>query len=388
MPTERLYYTDAYLTRFRARIVERADHGRRVYLDRSAFYPASGGQPFDRGTLGGANVIDVVDEGERVAHILSTPLDDATGELEGVVDWTRRFDLMQQHTAQHLLSAVFADRLGWPTVSVHFGDDSSTLDLETGAIEAEAIRRAEREANALVTENRPVTVSFEDAAIATGLRKASERSGTLRLITIANLDRSACGGTHVRATGEIGAILLRRVERVKKQVRVEFLAGQRAVRRARLDYELLAVLAAGFSAPADELPALVEGARGQAKEAESARKQLAERLAEYQVRELHAATTPGEDGIRRIAYQAGMGDDLRALGQAAAALPRCTFLATRDAPPTVLLAASADSGVDAGAALKTALAEAGGRGGGSPRLAQGTLPDPAALAMLAARLGE
>lgn len=385
MPTERLYYTDAYLTRFTATVAELADGGTRAYLDRTAFYPTSGGQPFDTGILGGIPVLDVVDEGDRVAHLLAAPLAGA-GPVEGVVDWARRFDLMQQHTAQHLLSAVFADRLGWPTVSVHFGEEAATLDLGTAAIEAAAIRRVEAEANAIVTENRPVRVSFEDAAAATGLRKASARAGALRVVSIADLDRSACGGTHVRATGEIGVILLRRVERVKNQVRIEFLAGSRAVRRARQDAELLAALAAAFSAPADNLPQLLEGQRAQLKAADALRRELAEQLAGYRARELHAAAAPGPDGLRRITVRARPEEDLRALGQAATQLPGTILLGTSETPPTVLLATSADSGVDAGATLKAALAAAGGRGGGSARLAQGTVPSTEALAAIRERL--
>jgi len=385
MPTERLYYTDAYCTRFTATVVDATDGGTRVYLDRSAFYPTSGGQPFDLGTLGGVPVRDVVDEDDRVAHLLAAPLAPGTA-VEGEVDWARRFDLMQQHTAQHLLSAIFADRHGWPTVSVHFGDESATLDLDVGQVDAAVLREAEWQANAIVTENRRVVVSFEDSATAAGLRKASERTGTLRIVSITDLDRSACGGTHVRHTGEIGVILLRKVERVKKQVRIEFLAGGRAVRRARQDQELLATLAAGFSAGADEVPALVEAQRAQLKEAEALRRTLVEQLAGYRLRELHAGTTPDPGGVRRLSYAAQPGDDLRALGQAATQLAGTVFLATSDAPPTILLATSADSGVDAGAVLKAALSAAGGRGGGSPRLAQGTVPDAAALAAVRAQL--
>jgi alanyl-tRNA synthetase len=224
--TDRLYYQDAYLTEFDAAVLDRAEGGRRVYLDRTAFYPTSGGQPFDTGALGEADVVDVVDEGDRIAHLLAAPI--AADRVRGRVDWTRRFDHMQQHTGQHLLSAVIAERFGHETVSVHFGRESSTLSLATGALTAERVAEAERFANRAVTENRQVKVTFEDAAAAAGLRKAPDRQGTLRIVTIDGLDRSACGGTHVRATGEIGAILIRKVERVKQLVRLEFLCGERA----------------------------------------------------------------------------------------------------------------------------------------------------------------
>lgn len=387
MSTDRLYYTDAYLRRFSAAVVALEESGRRVCLDRTCFYPTSGGQPNDRGVLGGIQVLDVVDEGERVAHLLAEPLTAAT--VEGEIDWIRRFDFMQQHTSQHLLSALFADRFGYPTTSVHFGDQSATLDLETGSLSSAEVREAEQAANSLITENRQVAVSFEEAATAGGLRKPSERGGTIRIVTIAGLDRSACGGTHVRATGEIGALLLRKVERVRKQVRVEFLAGGRAIRRARTDADLLDALAGGFSAAPEELPALIENRRVQLLAAETARRELTESLAGYRVRAAYEAAAPGVDGARwfRMELTDGSGGDaLRALGQAAAALPGAVLLATVASPPTVLLAAAPDSGIDAGALLKPALAAVGGKGGGSARLAQGSVPSPAALTQLAGQI--
>src|SRR5580765_7101245 len=161
--TSRLYYTDAYATAFDGRVTELSADGQRVYLDRTAFYPASGGQPFDLGSLGGAQVADVVDEDERVAHVLTVPLAGVRlgDTVRGEIDWQRRFDHMQQHTGQHLLSAVFADLFGCETVSVHFGPDRSSLDLDVGAIGAKQLVDAERRANEIVFENRAVTVGFE-----------------------------------------------------------------------------------------------------------------------------------------------------------------------------------------------------------------------------------
>src|SRR5918994_2545690 len=145
--TLRLYYTDSYLRDFDASIVERADDGRRIYLDRTAFYPTSGGQPFDTGTLGGIAVVDVMDEGERVAHVLADPL--AGIRVSGIVDWDRRFDHMQQHTGQHLLSAVLHERFGHATIGVHFGRETSTLDLDTAAMDHADLVEAESRANRL-----------------------------------------------------------------------------------------------------------------------------------------------------------------------------------------------------------------------------------------------
>jgi alanyl-tRNA synthetase len=385
--TERLYYHDAYLTSFDAGLAARADGGRRIYLDRTAFYPTSGGQPFDTGRLDGIEVVDVVDEGDRVAHLLAAPLPDSAGpRLAGEVNWPRRYDHMQQHTGQHLLSAVLADRFGLDTVSVHFGRDSSTLDLDAGSFGHAEMVEAEALANARVTENRPVRVSFEDATTAAGLRKTSERTGELRIVTIDGLDRSACGGTHVRATGEIGMITLRKVERVKQLVRVEFLCGARAVRRARADADLLTTLAAAHSAAPDDLPALFESQRAELKAATSARRGLEEELAGYRARELHAAAVPDARGLRLAVVRADdTTDRLRALAQAYATLPRGVLVGVLAEPPTIVVAAAADSGKDAGTILKTALERIGGRGGGNPRIAQGKLPDAgAADAALAA----
>ena len=170
--TLRLYYTDSYLRDFDAAVVDRAEGGRRVYLDRTAFYPTSGGQPHDTGTLGDATVVDVVDEGDRIAHVLADRLDAAA--VHGAVDWPRRFDHMQQHTGQHLLSAVLHELCGHATIAVHFGRESSTLDLDAPALEHARLVEVEARANEIVTENRPVEVSFEEAV---GGRRSPEGLG-------------------------------------------------------------------------------------------------------------------------------------------------------------------------------------------------------------------
>ena len=377
--TLRLYYTDSYLRAFDADIVERADDGRRIYLDRTAFYPTSGGQPFDTGTLGGIAVVDVVDEGERVAHVLADPL--AGIRVSGIVDWDRRFDHMQQHTGQHVLSAVLHERFGHATIGVHFGSESSTLDLDTPAMDHARLVEAESRANRLVTESRPVEVSFEEAGSAGGLRKTPAREGTLRIVTIRDLDRSACGGTHVRATGEIGPILIRKAERVKRNVRLEFLCGMRAVRRVRADLDLLTRLAGQFSAAAADLPALVEAQRAELKEAAAARRELEENLAALRARDLYAASTPDGSGVRSIVVREETGpiDRLRPLARAVAGMPRALFVGWTADPPALLVATSADSGLDAGRMLRSALEQVGGRGGGNERAGQGTAPSASAL---------
>jgi alanyl-tRNA synthetase len=386
--TERLYYADAYLRGFDARIVDRASDGRTVYLDRTAFYPTSGGQPFDTGTLGGIAVTDVVDEGDRIAHVLASPAP-AGDTIHGDIDWTRRFDHMQQHTGQHLLSAIFADTFELESVSVHFGAESSTLDLDTETLPQKSLLAAERLANVAIAEPHVVTVSFEDAAMVTGLRKPPPREGELRVVTIDALDRSACGGTHVRSTAEIGSILLRGTERVRKTTRIEFVCGLRAVRAARADHELVSALALSLGVAPSEVIVKTKAQGEELRAAQAARRETAAALDDYRARELFDATPPDIAGHRRIVVHRDSGsvDDLRSLAQKVVAIGHSRFIGTIASPPTIVFATSSSpGGVDAGAVLKTQLAHHGGRGGGNARIAQGTVPTREALDAVIAAL--
>jgi alanyl-tRNA synthetase len=385
--TRRLYYDDSYLTRFRAAVVEASPDRKRVVLDGSAFYPTSGGQPFDLGSINGIRVTDVIDEGVHVVHYLEKPLEGDT--VEGEIDWTRRFDHMQQHTGQHLLSAVLAELFKFETVSFHLGAESSTIDLETPAISAAQIQAVERRVNELIFENRPVDVTYIDASEAADLRKASERSGTLRVVSIRDLDRSACGGTHVRATGEIGAALLRKTDKVRGNVRLEFLCGGRAVGRARADFDALTKIAQAFSCPLDDAPALVAAQLDRIQESEKARRKLAVELAQHRGRQLYEQAEAGADGMRRYVTRiahGGIPDEIRTEAQSFTSQPKAIYAAVCADPASILLAASADSGVHAGNLLKAELQKAGGRGGGNAQLAQGSAPEVAALDGLLASL--
>lgn len=380
MHTTRLYYTDSYLRSFDARVVEIADDGRRVYLDQTAFYPTSGGQLHDHGSLAGAMIADVIDEGERIAHLLETPLAGDAGQVRGEIAWDRRFDHMQQHTGQHLLSAVLEEAFGFHTVSVHFGRDYSSLDLDTDTVSPERIMEAEARANAIVAENRPVSTAFEDAAQASGLRKESDRTGTLRIVTIDGLDRSACGGTHVGTTGEIGAILIRKVERVRKSARLEFVCGLRAVRRARADFEALTRVAGVLSASLEDAPSLVSAQSEQLRAAENERRRLEKELAGFRARALYDAAPVDDRGLHLVRQEAAGMEELRTLAQAIVALPKAVLVGTIAEPPSLLFATAEDTGLDAGRLLREGVTKVGGRGGGSSRIAQGSVPDAGRLA--------
>ncbi len=382
--SHRLYYDDSYLRRFQATAstAGAAADPLRIYLDRTGFYPTSGGQPFDTGSIGPARVLDVVDEEDRVAHIVDRALEPGWHACQ--IDWPRRFDHMQQHTGQHLLSAVLDGEFKLPTVSFHLGVDSATIDVE-GAQQLDPARviAAERRANELIFDNRPVTVSYHDSREENlGLRKPSDREGTIRVVTIEDLDRSACGGTHLASTAEIGPIFIRKLEKIRGHLRIEFLCGRRAIDRARADFDALSAVARRFSSPLDQTPSLIAAQSDRLAEAEKLARRLSGELAAIRGRDLHAATAANARGLRvhrREIAKGPMEDDLRAEAQAFAACGGAIFAALCAEPPTILLCVSPDAPIKAGAALKPALEAAGGRGGGSPVMAQGSVPAAPAL---------
>ena len=386
--TGRLYYDDSYLTEFRATVLD-SDEGRcRVVLGETAFYPSSGGQPFDLGFINGIAVNDVVETGDRIVHVLASPLVEEAADCR--IDWVRRFDHMQQHTGQHLLSAVILDLFEIPTVAFHMGADSSTIEVRAPSFDLDRIRAAGQLANEIVFENRPVTVSYADASEANRLRKASERPGVLRIVEIEGLDRSACGGTHVRRTGEIGPIAIRKTEKLRGNSRLEFLCGSRAVRHARADYEHLSAVAHVFSSTLEDAAAMAASAMARLQESEKASQKMAAELAQARGWQLYQDAVPDADGLRRCwkRLQSGsLGEDIRWEAQSFVARSKAVYLATSENPAAVLLAVSADSGFAAAEWLKARLALAGGKGGGNVQMAQGSLPGGEHLAAIAEAIG-
>jgi alanyl-tRNA synthetase len=399
--TDRLYYNDAFVRTFTALVADIREASRadgvsvwQIALDRSAFYPTSGGQPYDTGILtatsrNGAILeapIDDVEEDEQgtVWHFTRKPLLAGTA-VEGAIDWARRLDHMQQHSGQHLLSAVFARELEAQTVSFHLGESISTIDLATGQLAHHSLERIERIANELIAEDRPVTLRTVDreqaeALLAAGqLRKLPERAGTIRLVDIADYDLNACGGTHVRATGQIGSLLLRSVEKVSRGLRVEFLCGLRAVAAARHDFELIARVGASLSIAGSDLPAAIERFQTEAKAATKERQKLREELASYHATRL-AVEEMIEDNLRlvRRTFTDRDPDYIRILASSlTASVPRTVALLVSDqktGPARVVLARSHDIDLHCGNFLREALAAHGVRGGGSPDLAQSDLP--------------
>jgi alanyl-tRNA synthetase len=385
--TERLYYDDSYLARFSARVLERGEDGCHLILDRTAFYPASGGQPHDLGSIDGVPVLSVeMDERERIVHATAAPV--PGDNVECRLDWERRFDHMQQHSGQHLLSAVILECCAIPTISFHLGEEFSTIDITTSSLEARDVARVELRANQVIAENRAITAEYRDASDQSDLRVPSSRQGTLRVVSVENLDVIACGGTHVHRTGEIGCLLLGRLDKMRGNVRIEFLCGSRAVCRARADRDALGRIARTLDTAMADAPAVVAAQQERIKELDKTCRRLSIELARRRGRELYDAAAAAPSGLRvheNALASGSIGDDARTEAQSFTAMPRAVYLAVSRDPAAILLAASPDAGIDAGAVLKLALAAAGGRGGGNATMAQGSVPSAEALdAVLAA----
>src|SRR5256885_8580227 len=289
--TDRLYYHDSFLYSFEAQVLESVERESKhaIKLDRTAFYPTSGGQVHDTGTVLVDNrevaVIEVSDNEEdgTILHFTSEPIEMGT-RIRGLIDAARRRDHMQQHSGQHVLSAAFVRLFDAPTVSFHMGDESCTIDLAVKSLAPDQIAQAERLANEIVTEDRPVMIRFvsPDEARKLDLRKLPpKQTGDLRLIDITDFDLTACGGTHVRSTGQIGAILVRKGENVKQGMRVEFVCGLRAVSTARHDYTTLTEAAGLLSTHIHELPQQVRKTIQESKLAAKAEQKLLAELAEF-----------------------------------------------------------------------------------------------------------
>lgn len=384
MMTDRLYYHDSFLYDFDARVIEaRVLEGKQaLILDRTAFYPTSGGQVHDTGKLLIENrevtVTDVADEDDgRIRHIVSEPVPAGT-PVHGNVDAVRRRDHMQQHSGQHVLSAAFIRLFNMPTVSFHMGIESCTIDLETAGVSPRQVEQAERLANEIVLEDRPATIRFVslDEARQLGLRKLPpKQTGDLRLIDIQDFDLTACGGTHVRSTGQIGAILLRKIEKVKQGVRVEFVCGLRAVATARKDYATLTEAAGIYSAHIYDLPQQVRKSIEESKGAGKVQHKLLEELAELQAERLLAQITESP----RIVVKVFPDRDavfIKLLAQKLTAAQNdvTALLAAGAGQAALVFAQSLGQKSNMGQLMKETMAQLGGRGGGTADMAQGGLP--------------
>jgi alanyl-tRNA synthetase len=370
MKTERLYYNDPYLLEFDATILETKLGDRvGVVLDKTAFYPTSGGQPNDTGVINQAVVIDCIeadDEGS-VIHVLDREL--PAGPAHCRIDAPRRSDHMQQHSGQHVLSQAFVELFSWPTVSFHMGAVSCTIDLPAESMSREQAEKAEDLANRIIRENRSVAVRYvtQDNIAEAGLRKPTERTGEIRIIDISGFDRSACGGTHVRMTGEIGPILVTGLERAKKQTRVQFICGDRVLRYARQANRTLETISQAISSPPFDTGSAVRTLWDEHQTARKKIEDLESRLMDYEAEEF-----PIENGVAIGIFKNRGIEKLKTLATKICVRPGLVALFADESDQLrVVFARSSDGSADMNVLLKKTVDRFGGRGGGRPNLAQG-----------------
>ena len=383
MKTERIYYNEPDLLEFDANVVDVLDLDGRVgvILDRTAFYPTSGGQPNDVGTLGGIELVDCYEDEKsgNIIHVLTGKPD--TSRVLGQVDANRRRDHMEQHSGQHVLSRAFVELFDWPTVSFHLGVATCTIDLGVDAVRRDQLDQAENLANRIVQENHIVAIRYlpQDNIADAGLRKPTDRTGDIRVIDISGFDSSACGGTHVRRTHEIGSVLITGASRAKKQTRVEFLCGNRVLRHARAAHRALEAISQTISLSLFDTP---EGVATVWRDLQQSRKRIEDlesRLIDYE-----AAGFPVVDGVAKGVFTDRGIDALKQLALRVASRPATAVLfGDQSDQLRVVFARSSDLGVDVSAILKQTIEHFGGRGGGRPDLAQaGGLTAPSAEAVL------
>jgi len=374
--TERLYHSDAYLRTFDAHVIRcwPLNDRNAVVLDQTAFYPTSGGQPHDTGTINEMSVVDVYEENGDIVHLISGKL--PLGPVRGQIDWQKRLDHMQQHTGQHILSQAFLVVTGVQTLSFHLGKDASTIDLDTDHLSSEQITHAEDLANTIVMQNRPIIISslIQEEVPRAGLRKPPSVKGTVRVVAVEDFDLTACGGTHLKSTGEIGMIFIRRWERQRKKIRVEFMCGWRALRDHRQQNDAILHLAQSFSVGEGELVKAVERLQTEVQSCHRSLKKLKEQALDYEARSLLSEAHPQEHW--KIVVKAFEGRDPQEIRILALHLVResgvVALLGTINDMGRLFFARSSDLSMDMAELLReTCNAIGSGGGGGGANLAQG-----------------
>ncbi len=378
---ERLYYTDSYTSEFSARVVEtqQNENASAVILDHTYFYPTSGGQPFDAGEIDGIPVIDVVvrKQDGAVLHVMeSLP---QTEKVTAVIDWQRRFDHMQQHTGQHILSQAFIQSLGAQTTGFHMSDETTTIDLDRNQFDQAELKKAEAMANEIVWQNRPVVVRWaaRDEAETLPLRKIPANGGEkLRLIDILDFDLTACGGTHVARTGEVGLIKVIKTETRNKKVRIHFCCGGRALRHYRLVNDVVQALSNQLTTGATELVTSVFKIQESEKETRRTLKRLRNQLSEVEAQQMFKSGRKVGGATLVVHVLEGEPDRVRVLASHLVQNDATIALLASTGDRTQIVFGRAD---DAPGNMKDLLQAVfqqlgAGSGGGSDKFAQGTAP--------------
>jgi alanyl-tRNA synthetase len=376
MASQRLYYDDSYTTRFSARVAAAGEHGGRPALELEAtyFFPEGGGQEADKGSIAECPVIDVQSgEDGRVWHVLESDRI-PQGEVAAELDWARRFDHMQQHTGQHILSAAFERVLDAPTLSSHLGVERSSIELGLGEVDWRTVDRLERAANAVVWEDRAVDRHWVDdeGVKRFALRKPPRFTGRIRIVEIPEWDVSACGGTHTRRTGEVGMIKIVRWEKVRGNLRFEFLCGGRALGDYAWRTEALLEAARRRTLKDRELIAHLERAAAERDELKKRVQDLSARMVSAEA--VDRVGTPPRGVAEFSAHRPRDEARLLALKCLEAGAPWAVVAAA--APEPVVFAARAKTGrVDLRSLLPGLLERSRGKGGGGPDFLQVSAAD-------------
>lgn len=382
MSGDRLYYTDSYTHSFDATIIEQVTAGGRpaVVLNHTYCYPTSGGQPHDTGALGGQRLLDVFvrEQDGAIVHVLDGMPADRFVSAE--IDFSRRFDYMQQHTGQHILSRAFVDLCDANTVGFHLSNDSVTIDLDAATVTGTQLEAVEQLSNEIVWQNRPVhaTILPRDEAVALPLRKVPDVNGpTLRIVEIDGFDWNACGGTHVAHTGEVGQIKIIKLEKQRGAVRVEFRCGERALDDYRRKNAILNRLSAELTCGINDIEPGLHKLRRELKAARKLAKTQRNALLGMEADQLAAGAVAV--GAVRVVRRIFPNRDIGELRQLANVTSRqhaavALFAALTDRGAHFIFAGDA-SGLPLNALLRQALdAAGGGNGGGSATFAQGNAP--------------
>jgi alanyl-tRNA synthetase len=386
--TRRLYFDDPYLTDFEATVLDTRRHQGKpaVVLDRTCFYPEGGGQPSDRGTLSGRTVLHALEQEGEILHILDNELPEKS--VKGKIDWETRFDHMQQHAGQHVLSQCFHELLSGKTVSFHLGENISTLEIALGSISDPDQDRVEACANHAVFQDREIRTYFVEGPDVAGipLRRPPKKSGRIRVVEVTGFDYSACGGTHPRRTGEIGLIKLLKRERIRSNLRFEFVCGFRALRDYRMRNRVLSDVAVKFSAGEEDLPAVVDKLFSEQKENARSLKKLRSQVIQQEARELAEAS---EDPVILLQFAERPARDVRQLALEVIQNPgRVVLFGVRvEKRAHVVMARSEDLAIDLRELIPVVSPLLNAKGGGRPSLVELVGDRPGALAEALAAAG-
>lgn len=376
--TRRLYFDDAYLTEFEAEVIDRliVENQPALVLDQTCFYPESGGQPWDKGTIDGVEVIKVVEDGERIVHVLAR--DVAAARVKGWIDWATRFDHMQQHSGQHLLSQAFFELLRGETKSFHLGADVSTLEIGLAKAAEEDIERVERRANEVAFENREIKTYFvpEEKIAEIPLRRPPKVSGLIRVVEADKFDYSACGGTHCRRTGEIGIIKITKSERIRGNLRFEFVCGGRALRDYALKNRVVRHLVNQFNVKEADVAASVAKLTEEMKAVKKQARKSEEALAVFEAQEF-IKRAEGKIIQQIFPEKSPEGARFLALNIIRQGELVCLFGAMSESRSHVILACSESLKLDMRRLVPVVSPLINGRGGGGPTLVE-IAGDPAA----------